>query len=131
MRVVPMPRFVVLYCAVLLVVGVVMLIPHSTAGATPPLCDGLPATISGTPGDDVLVGTDGDDVIAGRGGDDVIDGLGGDDIICGGKGDDHLVGGAGDDKTGGYLGDDIHELSLIHISEPTRLGMLSRMPSSA
>ena len=25
----------------------------------------------------------------------------------------------------------IQELSLIHISEPTRLGMLSRMPSSA
>ena len=24
-----------------------------------------------------------------------------------------------------------HALSLIHISEPTRLGMLSRMPSSA
>ena len=25
----------------------------------------------------------------------------------------------------------VRELSLIHISEPTRLGMLSRMPSSA
>ena len=25
----------------------------------------------------------------------------------------------------------VHDLSLIHISEPTRLGMLSRMPSSA
>ena len=27
--------------------------------------------------------------------------------------------------------DSLEELSLIHISEPTRLGMLSRMPSSA
>ena len=29
------------------------------------------------------------------------------------------------------LSDPIMLLSLIHISEPTRLGMLSRMPSSA
>ena len=33
----------------------------------------------------------------------------------------------------GQMGDvvTVKDLSLIHISEPTRLGMLSRMPSSA
>ena len=34
-------------------------------------------------------------------------------------------------KTSEYWSQIIDRLSLIHISEPTRLGMLSRMPSSA
>ena len=37
------------------------------------MCFGEPATIIGTPGDDVLSGTSGDDVIVGLEGTDVID----------------------------------------------------------
>jgi Ca2+-binding RTX toxin-like protein len=70
---------------------------HPDAGATPPLCDGKPATIVGTAGDDVLKGTDGDDVIVGGGGDDLIKGRGGNDTICGRNGSDTLVGGPGND----------------------------------
>jgi hypothetical protein len=54
-------------------------------------------TITGTPGNDVLVGTEGDDVICGLGGNDVIDGKGGDDVLLGGPGADTLRGGPGDD----------------------------------
>ncbi len=45
--------------------------------ATLPVCDGLPATIVGTDGADVLEGTDGDDVIVGLRGHDLIRGLAG------------------------------------------------------
>jgi len=57
-------------------------------------CNGSPATIIGTNGNDTLVGTVGDDVIAGLGGNDTISGLGGkvDDSIEGGEGDDILIG---------------------------------------
>ena len=61
----------VLYCAALLAVGIVVVIP-TTATAAPPLCNGEPATIVGTTGDDVLRGTAGDDVIVGLDGDDLI-----------------------------------------------------------
>jgi hypothetical protein len=61
-------------------------------------CDGRPATIVGTPGDDVIVGTPGPDVIAARDGNDIVWGLAGDDVICGGPGSDLLVGGLGDDS---------------------------------
>lgn len=79
------------------------------------LCSGLQPTITGTPGDDVLVGTAGADIIFGLGGDDRIDGGGGNDILCGGPGDDvisgndgndTIVGGAGDDRLSGDEGDD-------------------------
>ena len=69
-------------------------------------CFGLPATIVGTGGDDVLVGTAGPDVISGLGGNDIIRGLGGDDRICGGNGDDLLAGGGGDDQLRGGDGAD-------------------------
>ncbi len=55
-----------------------------------PTCDGLPATIVGTEGDDDIDGTAGDDVIAGLAGDDKIDGKGGNDTVCGGAGDDEI-----------------------------------------
>lgn len=71
-----------------------------------PGCAGMPATIVGTPGDDVLEGTPGDDVIVGLGGADVIYGRGGDDRICGGKQGDTIDGGAGDDLLQGGQGGD-------------------------
>jgi len=70
-------------------------------------CDGIPATIVGTPGADNLVGTDGPDVIAGLQGNDTINGGGGDDVICGGQGNDVLRGGQGFDIIFGAQGDDI------------------------
>ncbi|MDP2709786.1 MAG: FG-GAP-like repeat-containing protein [Solirubrobacteraceae bacterium] len=72
-----------------------------------PSCDGHPATIVGTEGNDVLVGTSGDDVIVGLGGNDVIVGLGGNDIICGGAGDDVIDGGSGHDRLFGQAGNDV------------------------
>ena len=69
-------------------------------------CAGHPATIIGTPDDDVIIGTPGDDVIIGRAGKDVIDGAGGNDIICGGRGKDTIYGGDGDDYIKGGRGDD-------------------------
>ena len=75
---------------------------------TPPVhdCQGVPATIVGTSGDDVLIGTEGDDVIVGLGGNDSISGLGGNDIICGNAGDDNLLGGLGFDIVRGGGGSD-------------------------
>jgi Ca2+-binding RTX toxin-like protein len=70
----------------------------SAAGQAPPLCQGRPATIVGTPGDDVLRGTPRADVIVARAGDDIVKGLGGDDLVCGGDGADRIQGGAGDDR---------------------------------
>ena len=70
------------------------------------ICGGLPATIGGTPGDDVVFGTAGNDVIAPGGGNDIVRGLGGDDVICGGDGDDKLKGGAGKDRLFGEAGRD-------------------------
>lgn len=60
-------------------------------------CNGAPATIIGTPGDDLIIGTPGPDVIVGLGGNDRIYGMGGDDIICGNEGMDVIFGGSGND----------------------------------
>ncbi|MEM9564058.1 MAG: ExeM/NucH family extracellular endonuclease [Actinomycetota bacterium] len=65
---------------------------------TGPMCNGLPATIVGTDGNDRLVGTSGDDVIVGLGGNDTLIGLAGNDVLCGGDGNDLLYGGGGDDE---------------------------------
>jgi RTX calcium-binding nonapeptide repeat (4 copies)/NHL repeat len=64
-------------------------------------CGGLPATIIGTEGPDVLTGTSRPDVLHGFGGDDTLRGLGGDDTLCGGPGNDTLQGGSGDDALDG------------------------------
>jgi Ca2+-binding RTX toxin-like protein/FtsP/CotA-like multicopper oxidase with cupredoxin domain len=69
-------------------------------------CGGLPATIIGTPGNDVLFGTFGGDVIVGLGGNDTIFVFGGSDVVCGGEGNDTLNGGAGNDRLFGELGND-------------------------
>ena len=76
------------------------------AQATPVMCDGLVATIVGTPGNDVLEGTNGPDVFAALQGDDILWGFGGDDVMCGGVGDDLIVGGPGFDVIFGAQGDD-------------------------
>jgi subtilisin-like proprotein convertase family protein len=72
----------------------------------PQTCGGLPVTIVGTSGDDLLVGTEGADVIAAGPGDDKVLALGGDDVVCGGDGKDRLKGGFGTDKLFGEAGKD-------------------------
>jgi Ca2+-binding RTX toxin-like protein len=77
-------------------------------------CFREPATIVGTPGDDVLIGReDTADVIVGLGGDDII--FGAEDInattapgdrLCGGSGADRIRGGVGEDRTQGGSGED-------------------------
>lgn len=84
-----------------------VLFSQHVGAATSWTCNGVPATIVGTPGDDVLVGTSGPDVIVGREGNDKLVGLGGDDILCGGKGNDELGGGLGFDILFGAQGDDL------------------------
>ena len=69
-----------------------------TAAAQTILCNGLVATIVGTPGPDVLRGTEGDDVIAALGGDDRIFAGDGDDTICAGPGNDFAKGQRGNDE---------------------------------
>ena len=78
-----------------------------TAVKPRPTCAGLPATVIGTDGDDVLIGTPGNDVIVGLAGDDVIAGLGGNDFVCAGRGHDSVTGGDGADTLSGGGGDDV------------------------
>ncbi|MBL8225186.1 MAG: hypothetical protein JNM50_07650 [Chromatiales bacterium] len=89
-------------CVAFLILGVV----PGVAAAQAVLCQGLPATIVGTPGDDVINGGNGRNVIHGLGGNDTIDGGNGDDVICGGDGNDTLTGGNGIDRLDGGSGDD-------------------------
>jgi hypothetical protein len=76
----------------------------TTIGSGGSLCVGLPATITGTAGDDTLFGTSGRDVIHAGAGDDSVYGLGGDDVLCGGDGNDVLSGGSGNDRLDGGPG---------------------------
>ena len=69
-------------------------------------CKGKPATIVGTPGNDVRTGSSGPDVMVGLGGNDKLSGLAGKDLICGGAGKDKLKGGAGKDTLLGQKGKD-------------------------
>lgn len=69
---------------------------------------GVPVTLRGGPGNDLLVGGSsvlGDRLIGGPG-DDVLKGMGGPDVLYGGPGNDTLIGGPGDDKLYGGPGDD-------------------------
>jgi len=70
------------------------------------MCNGLVATIVGTPQSETLTGTAGADVISALDGNDVIRGMGGDDVICGRMGSDQLIGGGGNDQLSGERGDD-------------------------
>jgi Ca2+-binding RTX toxin-like protein len=74
-------------------------------------CQGEPASIVGTPGDDVginaIIGTESRDVIAALDGADQVRGQGGNDLICGDGGNDaQLIGGTGDDEIYGGVGND-------------------------
>jgi RTX calcium-binding nonapeptide repeat (4 copies) len=72
-----------------------------TAWAATPTCFGVPATIVGTSGNDVIYGTNGNDVIAALGGTDAVHGRGGNDLMCGGIGTDRLFDGFGRDSLDG------------------------------
>ena len=79
---------------------------HRLVSSDRATCDGVPATIVGTAGDDSLEGTAGDDVIIGLGGDDVIRALEGRDTVCAGPGHDTESGGRGRDVIFGESGND-------------------------
>jgi Ca2+-binding RTX toxin-like protein len=103
--------------SLLLVVCVAMaalMAPAASANTKSYECFAEPATILGTPGDDVLIGReDTADVIVGLGGDDII--FGSEDInastapgdrLCGGSGDDYIRGGVGEDRVQGGSDED-------------------------
>ena len=87
-------------------VGVVLLASPSAGAGDVARCDGVGATIVGTPADDEIRGTPGRDVVHALAGKDRVWGLGGDDSVCGGRGGDRLYGGPGDDKVVAGLGAD-------------------------
>jgi uncharacterized repeat protein (TIGR01451 family) len=61
-------------------------------------CRGVPATLVGTRGNDVLVGGGGRDVIVSFGGDDTIYAFAGRDLVCAGPGRDYIGGGTAADR---------------------------------
>jgi len=77
-----------------------------TAVAKVPTCRGVPATVTGTRGSDVLGGTGGPDVIVARGGADRIRSGTGRDLICAGAGRDHVASGRAADRVFGGPGRD-------------------------
>jgi Ca2+-binding RTX toxin-like protein len=82
---------------------------HNTPSA------GLPCTVVGTSGADLLEGTSGQDVICGRGGADIITAKGGDDVVRGGRGADTIYGDSGNDTLAGGRGnDDIYARDSAH-----------------
>jgi glucose/arabinose dehydrogenase len=81
--------------------------PANAVGqSAPPTCQGRPATIVGTKGNDVRKGTSANDVIVSLGGNDELSGLAGKDLICGGADKDTLKGGKGKDTLLGQEGTD-------------------------
>ncbi|MGD9736438.1 MAG: hypothetical protein AB7V58_12680 [Solirubrobacterales bacterium] len=71
-----------------------------------PTCAGVPATIVGTMGDDLLIGTRGNDVVVARGGNDEIRTFRGEDIVCAGSGRDVVKAGIWRDRVFGGPGRD-------------------------
>jgi Ca2+-binding RTX toxin-like protein len=71
--------------------------PAAPPPAPAPQCNGLDATIVGSPGATTIRGTAGDDVIVDLDGANRIDGRGGNDTICTGNADDVINGGPGND----------------------------------
>jgi Ca2+-binding RTX toxin-like protein len=101
-----MRRAMLLPLSVVLLLALLSFAPVS-AKKPAPSCDGQPATVVGSDGDDTLSGTPGNDVIAGLNGNDTIDGGLGDDVICGGKGNDTVTGNGGNDRLFGQQGADV------------------------
>jgi hypothetical protein len=81
-------------------------VPSGGGGGGPDTCGGLPVTIPGGSGNDVIDGTTGDDVINAGSGNDTINGKGGHDVICGGSGNDVINGGGGTGFMFGGSGND-------------------------
>lgn len=69
-------------------------------------CHGVPATLTGTAGNDELLGTPGPDVIVAFGGNDRIVARAGQDLICAGRGNDYVGAGTAADKVFGGPGRD-------------------------
>lgn len=69
-------------------------------------CQGVTATVSGTPGDDLLIGTPGPDVIVALGGNDRIVSRAGRDLVCAGSGSDFVGAGTAADRAFGGSGRD-------------------------
>lgn len=69
-------------------------------------CRGVPATLVGTRGDDVLVGSAAPDVIVAFAGNDTVFAFSGRDLICAGSGRDHVGGGTAADRVFGGAGGD-------------------------
>lgn len=69
-------------------------------------CAGVPATIVGTPGADLLTGTRGNDVVVAMGGNDEIRTFSGEDIVCAGRGRDVVRAGIWADRVFGGPGRD-------------------------
>lgn len=78
----------------------------TTRVLTAATCRGVPATVSGTAGDDELIGTPGPDVIVAFGGNDRIVSEAGRDLICAGSGNDYVGAGTAADKVFGGAGRD-------------------------
>lgn len=68
---------------------------------------GLPVTLRGGKGIDVLVGSNKADLLMGEEGSDLLVGFGGDDTLLGGDGNDMLMGGNGADSLNGGAGSDL------------------------
>lgn len=81
-------------------------IATTTVLGLPARCRGVPATITGTPGNDVIVGTPGRDVIVTFGGNDTILSLAGRDLVCAGRGNDYVGAGRAADRVFGGAGGD-------------------------
>lgn len=78
----------------------------STRVLAAPTCRGVPATLTGTPGDDTLLGTTGPDVIVALGGADRVVSRAGRDLICAGGGADVVGAGTAADRVFGGAGSD-------------------------
>jgi uncharacterized repeat protein (TIGR01451 family) len=78
----------------------------TTVTGPPVTCRGVPASITGTAGNDVIAGTPGPDVIATFGGNDTIVALGGRDLVCAGRGNDYIGAGTAADRVFGGAGRD-------------------------
>lgn len=87
-------------------VAAVLILPMTIASAVGASCQGVKASIAGTPNNDRLAGTGSLDVITGLGGHDLIRVLSGNDRVCGSSGNDQIYDGYGSDVVYGGNGYD-------------------------